>query len=97
MSLLVEVAVDRAVNRGEFLQPTCPEPVPSEPHRLMRNVDAALVEQVLHVPERQWIPDNHHHREADDLGARFEIPKNAGAAHPVRLAALPFSGKPILL
>jgi hypothetical protein len=28
-----------------------PEPVPPESHRLMRDVDAALVEQVLDVPQ----------------------------------------------
>jgi hypothetical protein len=27
-----------------------PEPVPPEPHRLMGDVDAALVQQVLDVP-----------------------------------------------
>ncbi len=53
----------------------------------MRDIDAALVEQVLDVPERERVADNHHCYEVDDLGARFEIPKNAGAAHPVRLAA----------
>jgi len=29
----------------------CSEPVPAEPHRLMRDVDATLVEQVLDVPQ----------------------------------------------
>ncbi len=74
-----------------------PEPVPPEPHRFMRDVDAALVQQVLDVPERKRVAHIHHDRQADDLGARFEIPKNAGVAHPVRLAALPVSGKPIFL
>jgi hypothetical protein len=74
-----------------------PKAVPPEPHRLMRNVDPALVQQVLDVPERQRVAHIHHDRQADDLGAGLEIPKNAGVAHPVRLAALPFSGKPIFL
>ena len=29
------------------------EPVPPEPHRLVADVDAALGQQVLHIPERQ--------------------------------------------
>ncbi len=72
-----------------------PEAVSPEPHRLMRDVNAALVQQVLDVQERERIADNHHHRQADDLGAGLEVAENAGAARPVRLAALPVSGKPI--
>jgi hypothetical protein len=73
------------------------EPVPSEPHGFMRDVDAALMEQVLHVPERKWMPDIHHHREAYDLGRSLEVAENAGVAHPIRLAALLVSGKPFFL
>ncbi len=67
-----------------------------EPHRLMRDVDAALMQQVFHIPQRQRVAHLHHHREAHDLGARFEGAENAGVAHVVRLAALPDS-KPIFL
>ena len=70
-----------------------PEPVPPEAHRLMCDIDPALVQQVLHIQERQWIPDIHHHCEADDLAAGLEVAENARVAHPVRLAALPVSGK----
>ncbi|MCZ8373842.1 MAG: hypothetical protein O9342_00585 [Beijerinckiaceae bacterium] len=63
----------------------------------MGNVDRPLVEQDLDVPQKKRLANNHHDRETDDLGARFEIPKNAGVAHPDRLAATPISGKPIFL
>ncbi|MCA3621340.1 MAG: hypothetical protein IOC56_09655 [Methylobacterium sp.] len=54
-----------------------------EPHRLMGDVDAALMQQVFHIPQRQRVAHLHHHREADDLGARLEIPENAGVAHTI--------------
>ena len=37
-----------------------PEPMPPEPHRLMADVDAALVQKVLDVSQRQREPDIHH-------------------------------------
>jgi hypothetical protein len=47
----------------------------------MRDVDATLVQQVLDVPQLQWISDVHHHRQVDDLGVRFEVAEDASAAH----------------
>ena len=73
------------------------EPVSPKPYRLMSNVDAALVQQVLDVPQRQRIPDVHHHREVDDFRRGLEVAENAGVADADRLAALPVSGKPIFL
>jgi len=32
------------------------------------NVDAALIEQILDLPQRQRETDLHHHRKANDLG-----------------------------
>jgi hypothetical protein len=61
----------------------------------VRDVDAALMQQVFDIPQRQWIPDNHHHRQADDLRRRLEVAKNAGVAHLVRLAALTVSDRPV--
>ena len=49
------------------------EPVPPKAYRLMRYVDAALVEQILDVAKREREPDIHHHRKADDLWRSFEI------------------------
>ena len=75
----------------------CPEPDPPEPHRFMRDIDSALVQQVLDIPKRERIADVHYHRQADDLGRSLEVAKNAGIAHPVRLAARPVTGNPIFL
>jgi hypothetical protein len=36
--------------------------VPPKPHRLMADVDATLVQQILDVAQRQREPDLHHHR-----------------------------------
>jgi len=44
------------------------EPVPPQPHRFMTNVDAALEQQVLDIPQRQRKPHVHEHNEADHLG-----------------------------
>jgi hypothetical protein len=44
-----------------------PEPIPPEPHRLMRDVDAPLVQQVLDVAQRERTRDLHYHGQADDL------------------------------
>ena len=74
-----------------------PEPVPPEPHRLMGDVDAALMQQVFHIPQRQRVAHLHHHREADDLGARLEIAKNARAAHHRKAIGGPSKRKPIFL
>ena len=50
-----------------------PEPVHPEPHTLMANVDAALMQQVLNIAERQREADIHHHRKLDDLGRCLEV------------------------
>ena len=60
-----------------------PEPVPPVPYRLVADVDAALMEQVLHVPQRQWEADIHHHRQTDDLGRSLEVADRI--AHPETL------------
>lgn len=38
-----------------------PEPALPEPHRLVRDVDARLVQQVLDVPQRKQVADVHYH------------------------------------
>jgi hypothetical protein len=52
-----------------------------EPDRLVADLDAALVEQILNVPQREWEADVHHHRQANDLGARFEVLEGVGFGH----------------
>jgi len=51
------------------------ESIPPEPHRFVENSDPAFVQQILDVPKRQWKPDVHHNRQADDLRAPFEVPE----------------------
>jgi hypothetical protein len=41
-------------------------------------VDAALGEQVLDVPQRQREPHVHHHHQADHLRGRIEVAEWAG-------------------
>ena len=63
--------------------------VPPKPYRLMAGVDAALMQQILHIPQSQGVTHVHHHREADHLRRRIEIAKRIGfgAHHP---SSLPF-------
>ena len=51
------------------------EPMPPVPHSIMAYIDAALVKDILGVPERQREPHIHHNRQADNLTARFKIAK----------------------
>lgn len=51
----------------------------------MADIDAALVQQVLDVAQRERETHVHHDRKADDLGAGSEIAKRIGFAHPGRL------------
>ena len=42
--------------------------VPPEAYRLMCDVDSALVQEILNVPQRKRISNIHHHRQTDDSG-----------------------------
>jgi hypothetical protein len=48
------------------------EAMPPKPDGLMADLDAALVQKVLDVPQREREPDIEHHRQSDDLGAGLE-------------------------
>ncbi len=61
------------------------EPHPPKPDGFMADIDAALVQQVLDVAQRERETHVHHDRKADDLGAGSEIAKRIGFAHPGRL------------
>jgi len=65
------------------------KPVPSETHRLMRDIDAPFVEQILDVSQRKRKLDIHHNRKADDLGRRFEVAK--WVLRPAKMAPNPLS------
>lgn len=43
--------------------------VSPEPHRLVTDLDAALVSQILHVPQRKQESNIEHRRQVDNLGA----------------------------
>jgi hypothetical protein len=60
-----------------------------EPHRFMADVDAPLVQQVLDISERKQEPNLHHHRRADDLGARPRVAKWGAFCHVARPARPP--------
>lgn len=47
--------------------------LPPEAHRFMADVDAALVEQILHIPQALRVPHVHHHYKANDVGRAVEI------------------------
>jgi len=68
------------------------EPIPQEPHRLVADIDASFKQKILDLPQRQRIPDIHHHRQADHLGRRVEITECI--FHPQRLRAATVSLKP---
>lgn len=41
---------------------------PPQTHGLVADINTALEQQVLDVPQTQRIPNVHHHNQADDLG-----------------------------
>ena len=55
----------------------------------MADVDAAFVQQILHVPKRKRKPNIHHGGQTDDLGARLKVAKGAVFCHPATLIARP--------
>ena len=58
-----------------------PKAIPPKSHSLMTDFDPALMQQILHFPERKREPDLQHHRKADDVGTGLEIPKWAVFCH----------------
>jgi hypothetical protein len=51
-------------------------------HCFMANLDTTLVQEILHVAQRQRKPNVQHHRQADDLWARFEVAERGALGHP---------------
>jgi len=73
------------------------KPVPPEPHRLVAQINAALEQQVRHVPQRQREADVHQDHQPDHLRRRIEVAKRvAGCAHPRPLAG-PSLGRQVAL
>lgn len=65
------------------------EPVPSQPHGLVADIDAALEREVFGIPSREREPHVHHLHEPDHLGGRVGIAEWIGrfarAGHGVTL------------
>ncbi|WP_245306361.1 hypothetical protein [Roseovarius aestuariivivens] len=51
----------------------------------MADIDAALMQQILDIPQREREPDIHHNRQADDLSAGFEILERITFCHAGRV------------
>ena len=51
----------------------------------MAYIDSVLVQKVFDFPERERKPNVEHHRQADDLGAGFEVFERVALFHPKRL------------
>jgi hypothetical protein len=64
------------------------EAVPPESHCFVADVDTALEQEILYLPQRQRITDAHHHREADHLGRRVEITEWIAPRRRLRIATL---------
>ncbi len=73
-----------------------PEAVPPVPHRLVTDVDPALEQQVLYIPQRQRETHVHQHHQPDHLGRGVEVAKKTSglvrAGHPCAPARLPMNG-----
>ena len=63
-----------------------PKSVPPEPYRLVADIDATFMQQILDIAKGKWKPDIHHHRQADDLGGGFEVTEWAAFCHLEKLA-----------
>ncbi|MCV2891318.1 hypothetical protein OE747_23620 [Ruegeria sp. XHP0148] len=61
----------------------------------MAHINAALVQKVFHVPQRQREPDVQHDRQADDLWAGLEIAKRGSFCHGWTLQNRPARLKPV--
>ena len=60
-----------------------------EPHRFVADLDATLVQKILHIPQRKRKPNIHHDGQTDNLGARLEVAKGASFCHRATLIAPP--------
>ena len=61
--------------------------IPPQPDRLMAQLDAAFVQQILDIAQREREPHVQHDHEPDDLGRGAKIAKRGrGLAHPSRLS-----------
>ncbi len=62
------------------------EPVRPVPNSFMANLDAAVMDQIPNVSQRQRERVVAYLRQADDIGARLEVPERGALCHISRLA-----------
>ncbi len=74
-----------------------PEAVPPEANRLMGDVDAALVEQILDVAQGKRVPDIQHNGQTDNLRRRFEVSEEVRRGHRLRLSTVSTNGTDLRL
>ena len=55
----------------------------------MADVDAAFVQKILNIPQRERKTHIHHHNQADDLWARFKVPEWRVFSHTAGLRNRP--------
>ncbi len=68
------------------------ETAPPKPNRFMADFDAAFVQEILNIAERQREPNVQHHRQANDFRAALKPLKGLGLVMFKRYeAALPVS------
>ena len=51
----------------------------------MTDVDAAFVQHILDIPQRQRVSNIQHHGQADDVRRRLDLPERAAPGHPKTL------------
>jgi len=61
----------------------------------MADLDAALMQQVLHIWKRQRKSAVQHHGQSYDLGARLEVAKGAAFCHSTKLRNHPARLNPV--
>ena len=59
--------------------------VPLETDQIVADVDAAFMQKMLHIPERQRELDIHHHCQADKFGTSLEVLEWVAFCHSVKL------------
>jgi hypothetical protein len=47
----------------------------------LADLDAALVQEILDISEREREPDVEHHRQSDDLGVRLAVSERGAFGH----------------
>lgn len=57
------------------------KPVYPKSDAFVADINAALVQQILDISEREWKPNVHHDRQTDDLGGCLEVAEGR-FAHP---------------